>query len=278
MLTTVALAVTATGLASANGIITFGVDPTTGLNTVTQTITFPSGTLGNQLATYSGFAALGISGNYVAGDTTMDYQFTNVVQSFSVKNNDTQTDTVNFGELSEVTLDVGTTLTNSPSKDLKTSCNDIANAANTLSLGAGCANNLTLVSVTNQVIASGGTFTLGGTPITTTLGIGTGNCGNFGDTHKGDGCAANLLNDSQYSGVSNVSFGVDDFGQFTFSAASNTSNANLTFNSTTTESGQAEITYEYSVPSGTPEPTTLALMGGALIGLGLIGKKRLKKN
>jgi hypothetical protein len=39
----------------------------------------------------------------------------------------------------------------------------------------------------------------------------------------------------------------------------------------------AEIDYTYSFPSGTPEPTTMALMGGALLGLGLLGK-RFKKS
>jgi len=39
----------------------------------------------------------------------------------------------------------------------------------------------------------------------------------------------------------------------------------------------AEIDYTYTFPSGTPEPTTMALMGGALLGLGLLGK-RFKKS
>jgi hypothetical protein len=44
---------------------------------------------------------------------------------------------------------------------------------------------------------------------------------------------------------------------------------NATFN--------AEIDYTYTFPSGTPEPTTMALMGGALLGLGFLGK-RFKKS
>jgi hypothetical protein len=280
ILTTAALVAAVSGLASASPIITYGVDTATGNDFVTQTITFSSGSLGNLLATFEGFAALGIANaTYVNGDTSLDYQFNNVVSNFTVKNTDTQTDTVNFGLQSAVTGDAGITLTNSPSHDKQNACEAVATAGLSTNLSANCGDTFNLVSVTGQAIASGATFTLSGTPITTTLGIGVGNGCAFGVTHDaGSGCAEQLSNNSAYSGSANVSFGVDDTGNYTFSAANNGSNTDLTFNSTVTESGEAEITYEYTVHvAGTPEPTTLALMGGALLGLGLLGKRRGRK-
>ncbi len=52
---------------------------------------------------------------------------------------------------------------------------------------------------------------------------------------------------------------------------------NINVAQSTTAAFSAEIDYTYSIPSGTPEPATMALMGGALIGLSLLGR-RFKKS
>jgi len=72
-------------------------------------------------------------------------------------------------------------------------------------------------------------------------------------------------------------------GTFTLTGATKTltsfsgGGGNIGFNINTAATFEAEIDYTYTVPSGTPEPTTMALMGGALLGLGLLGK-RFKKS
>jgi len=68
---------------------------------------------------------------------------------------------------------------------------------------------------------------------------------------------------------------------FNFSTATQTDTSvtggNLSTQYNTSVQENVAVIYDYVVSSGTPEPTTMALMGGALLGLGLIGR-RLKKS
>jgi hypothetical protein len=59
------------------------------------------------------------------------------------------------------------------------------------------------------------------------------------------------------------------------SSATGSGNGKVTYSNEV--AGSVSVTYDYVVPSGTPEPTTMFLMGGALVGLGLLGK-RLKRS
>ena len=83
---------------------------------------------------------------------------------------------------------------------------------------------------------------------------------------------ADLLN-YQNAGLSTFTLGGNTKALTTFAGGGN----NITLNVNTQATFKAEIDYTYTIPSGTPEPTTMALMGGALLGLGLLGK-RFKKS
>jgi len=77
---------------------------------------------------------------------------------------------------------------------------------------------------------------------------------------------------NNYVGIASFTLGGTTKSLTTFSGGGN----NVTPSINTTAQFSAAIEYDYTTPNGTPEPTTMALMGGALIGIGLLAK-RLKR-
>jgi hypothetical protein len=112
-----------------------------------------------------------------------------------------------------------------------------------------------LSGVINATLAPGATFTSG---VSASGGVsGT-------DTNATD--LANWLGATGFSFYVDTASGEDN----------NFTGGNVAITQTTFVDANATITYNYQLV-GTPEPTTMALLGGALLGVGLIGK-RLRKS
>jgi PEP-CTERM motif len=96
------------------------------------------------------------------------------------------------------------------------------------------------------------------------------------------------------TGVTDVSIPSANFGSWTAPPAALSLNMSFTvgsgvyggsstpgvvfFGGSASGGGEVTVLYDYIIPTtGTPEPTTMALMGGALLGLGFIGR-RLKRS
>jgi hypothetical protein len=89
-----------------------------------------------------------------------------------------------------------------------------------------------------------------------------------------DGVTKNITGGdlANYTGAGNFTLGGFTLSFTSFSGGGN----NISPSIQTTAEMAAEIDYTYTVPSGTPEPVTSALVGGGLIGLGLLSRRRRK--
>jgi hypothetical protein len=268
-------------LSQATVIISYGFDSSTGNYTVTQTASLGTTTLNvsspTSLFSFGSFGSLGIAGaTYASGDSTFDYEFTNSVTAFQVTNNDTvnSSDQVNASVQSLLNVDSGTTLTNPNRKTvgqgLGFSFSGFTPAQQTVTAISTPGGGVTILS--------GQTYTYPTLPSSVTQGIGydainllTSNpCSSFGDVSTTDGCNSGISDANAGAGFA---YGLTDTQQFADSLVGG-GLLNLTIVATTTYTAEAEVTYEYTVPSGTPEPGTMVLLGSALVGLGIIGKRR----
>jgi len=77
-----------------------------------------------------------------------------------------------------------------------------------------------------------------------------------------------------YIGAGSFTLGGSTKSLTTFSGGGN----NIQTNVSTTAEFAAEVDYTYTVPSGVPEPATMALVGGGLLGLGFLGRFRRKRS
>jgi hypothetical protein len=126
------------------------------------------------------------------------------------------------------------------------------------------------------ITITGGLDNQSGTVAPTTTLNGTSTPFNADDT----GSPTFISNQAPFNNQLNPFIGIGNIGSLTGtggpSSASGQGGVNLFYNATGDVGGVLAVLYDYTAPpSGTPEPATMALMGTALIGLGML-RRRLR--
>jgi len=94
---------------------------------------------------------------------------------------------------------------------------------------------------------------------------------------SGSSTAANTNSSSFSNYLTNFDINVKNLGSLNATLSGNDFTSGLNGNFVDTASVSYNYTYVPPTTSATPEPATMALMGSALLGLGLVGKKRFRK-
>jgi hypothetical protein len=265
ILTTAAVSVFACGMASANSI--------------TQTQTFPAtGTDVNDTQTDMVFENFQSAPGYVSGDILTSVTFSwNISQSlttlsFAAPATLAGSQTFTYAQGTEVDANDGEITLNGI---FSTDFANLIGAANTpngttnynlytVGGGTGACHN------SSQSITGGETLNFlpgpssnsGGGPAPTTCVSGNG-------LYSYVSGVVTSVDPSFYAGTGDYDLSYDTTGEQT--ASGSTSNLVTTVRGTSSDT--LTVVYNYTLSSGTPEPTTMALFGGALIGIGLLRKR-----
>jgi len=281
LLTATALTIAASALAFGNTVASESFDGcVAGTCSVTlegsvSNVTFQVNSVSqpSTLFQFSNFGALGINGTLTS--TTFDTVFSEILSSFTITNIDTNTSdgaitayvTIN----STANIDSATTMN---STDLAGVCG--YNNVYGLDFGKNCNTGAQLLSTA---------FNSG----FQTISEGVGNAYNYFSNHSGppasscdsvdascvlESVTVATLNNANYTGSGSFLFGIDDALGYSTTGSGQVGNLALTTAYNSNYSTSAEITYSYTI-NGSPEPTTMILLGGGLLSLGLL-RKRIK--
>jgi hypothetical protein len=296
ILTGAALAVTAAGLASADNIISYTVTTSSNPTDITNLqVLLTSWCPGCTATAQDGVGSMAEPGSYVGAPSV-----TATGVTMASLNAPGTIYTLQGFDIRVVSAITGT-YTVSNSVDASTASGTAhVDSYTAVALGSTLSPGLTnLVDPTNDIFNDGAVPGLGPDPASTAISVnlapGTNTSGSFTNVKQAAdfGCVVTLSFTAacqSYDKVTNpqltfqsVPVNVASTDPLTFYLSTATevdsalSGGNTSTQNSTSVVEQITVTYDYTTSSTAPEPTTMALMGGALLGLGLLGK-RFKKS